>query len=213
MGDISVRTVELFAQAYVAGGARAAAMHEAAVAAGLSDNPVTKSGWNFLRRKDVQARVAELMAEKYGVLDVTAQRVFEEIASIGFADPAEWMDANGDLIPPHLMSPRARAAIASIDFETRMVGNGQNAIPVSTIKIRTHNKNEMLKLMAQHFKIIDNSKDGINALATELTKQLKEGRERARALRKAGVTDAEDAVIIPVVKALPEPAPEREDYA
>jgi phage terminase small subunit len=206
--------VESFAQEYVALGARRGATPQAAAAAGIGTKG--NAPYNFFARPEVQKRIAELLAERYGEQTITAQRVFEEMGAIAFADPADWMDETGQLLPPHRLSPRARAAIASIDFETRMEGRGEEAVPVHTIKVRTHGKNEMLKLMAQHFKIISNN-DGINALATELTKQLREGRARAKALRAAGVTDAEDAVIIPR-QALtpPEPVPvqqEREDYA
>jgi hypothetical protein len=207
----SIDKIELFAQTYVAGGARASSMRNAAVAAGLSE----ATSWNFFRRADVQKRVAELLSERYGELTITAQRIFEEMGAIALFDPAEMFDENGDLLPAHLMPPRVRAAIASYEFDTTMVGRGPNATPVTTVKVKMHSKNEMLKLMAQHFKLISDN-EGINALATELTKQLREGRERARAVRgQVGMTAVEDAVIIPRT-ALPVPVaavPVREDYA
>ena len=213
-GAISPQTIETFAQVYVANGARLPAARLAAIEAGLSDRPNTGAAWKFLRRKDVQARIAELLAERYGELQIDAKRVMEEMGAIAFFDPAELHDEAGQLLPIHLMPPRVRAAIASADFETRFEGRGEDAVPVHVVKLRFHSKNDMLKLMAQHFKLI-NDNAGVNALASELTKQPREGRERARALRKAGVTDVEEAVIIPQ-RALPEPVPaqpEREDYA
>lgn len=211
-GAVSQAAIDRFAQIYVAHGARLPAARLAAIEIGLSDRENTHAAWKFLRRKDVQAKVAELLAERYGELEITAKKVMEEMGSIAFFDPAEMMDEAGQLLPIHQMPPRVRAAIASADFETRFEGRGENAVPVHVVKLRFHSKNDMLKLMAQHFKLI-NDNAGVNALATELTKQLREGRERARALRKAGVTDAEDAVIIPQ-PALPQPQPvEREDYA
>lgn len=198
--------IELFAREYVKMGARHGAIRAACTAVGIEG--VNAGG--FFRRKDVQARISELLIERYGELDITAKKVMEEMGAIAFFDPGELFDEHGSLMPIHQLPPRVRAAIASLDLESRVQMYGDEPVPVHTIKIRFHSKNEILKTLAQHFKLI-NDNSNVNALAAELTKQLREGRERAKALRREGVTDAEDAVIIPQA-ALPQPV-EREDYA
>lgn len=192
---------DLFAREFVAQGARLNAMPVVAEAVGISVDAARV----LLRRREVKARIRELMLERFDELEISAQRVFEEIGAIAFIDPGEMLDANGDLLPVHAMSPRMRSAIASIDYETRMVGRGNAATPVNTIKIRLHDKGAMLQLLARHYKIIgDEKSQSESVLAQELAAALRDGRLRAQAARRGDSQPVEDARIIEPAQ-LPQP--------
>jgi phage terminase small subunit len=199
---------DLFLHEYIARGARLSLAGAAAEAAGLEP----RSAQSTLALPHVKARLQQMLLEHFGELEITAKRTFEEIARIAFSDPAELFDENGDMLPLHKMTPSQRAAIASIDFETVLRGRGNAAMPVTTVKIKLWDKPGALKVLAQHYKIINDDKEGLNALAGELAVQLRAGRERAQTARRAptpitpltsvvdtSLTAVEDARIIPPV--------------
>lgn len=185
-------TNERFAREYVVRGARRNALLEAAAAAGIGEETARA----LIRQNATKNRIRELLLEHFDELEITSQRVFEEMGAIAFMDPGELLDGNGDLLPVHRLAPRIRAAISSIDYETRMQGRGDDAIPVHTVKIRFHDKGQMLQLLARHFKIIGDEKANENALAHELAAALRDGRLRAQAARRSDSQPVEEARII-----------------
>jgi len=192
MTAITTTAVDRFAREYVVRGARRNALLEAAAAAGICDETARA----LIRQNATKAKIRELTLAHFDELEITSQKVFEEMGAIAFMDPGELLDANGDLLPVHRMAPRTRAAISSIDYETRMQGRGDDAIPVHTVKIRFHDKGQMLNLLARHFKIIGDEKSNENALAHELAAALRDGRLRAQAARRTDSQPVEEARII-----------------
>jgi len=211
MPAIQPQAYEIFAREFVARGARRTHAPEAAAAAGYPGGAVN-GPYLLLNRPEVKEAIQRELALRFGELEITAKRTFEEIGRIAFSDPAELFDENGSLLPLHRMTPHQRAAISSMDFETTFRGRGDDATPVTTVKIRLWDKTSMLKLLGQHFKIIHDDKDGLNALAGELANQLRAGRERAQAARRSPAQPAqpaevvEEARIIAAVNSLPQPA-------
>ncbi|MGH8674174.1 MAG: terminase small subunit [Burkholderiales bacterium] len=185
---------ERLALEYVALGCRKTAASEAARAVGFSGSMTAV--YTLLHHPAMQERIRELTGEIFIELGITAKRTFGEIARIAYADPGEMFDASGNMLPLHKMAPEVRAMISSMDFETTMRGRGDDAYPVHTVKVRLWNKLEALSILARHFKIVDNDKQGLDALAGQLATMLREGRTRAQAHRRASLDNVSDAAII-----------------
>lgn len=126
----------------------------------------------------VQA-VADLTKQKLEAAGITAQRVMQEIGRIAFVDIRKFYDANGDLKPIHQLDDDTAAALSSVDVETKWVGKGEAAVPVTTKKIRTVDKMAGLNLLAKHFKLVGDEGDGVNAFASALADRLRSARRRA----------------------------------
>jgi len=199
MAELTNNRHELFALAYVAHGAQ----YGAAAAACKAIGETPENGKRLVDRPEIQARIRELISARHAELNITAQRVMQELASISFVKVSDLYDKDGDLIPPYMLPPHVAAAISGIDVEVQMQGRGQSAIPITIRKYRFWDKNPSLSVLAKHFKIVGNEEDGINALASALADRLKNARKR---MYEQPQQTVEDAVIIEPA-ALPSPVP------
>jgi phage terminase small subunit len=78
---------------------------------------------------------------------ISCKRVMEEEACIAFCDPAELLDSNGNMIPPHLLPERIRRAISIEVKETR----GPSGIGKSTeYKYTLLDKKASLEKISKH---------------------------------------------------------------
>lgn len=200
---------ERFAQEYVALGCRRSMIKAAARAAGLD---IGNKIYPIVNSPVVIDRIRELTTEIFGDLGISARTTFEEIARIAYVDPGELFDENGDLKPISELPPGVRAAIASIDVEIRWEGRGDDAVPITVKKIRFWDKQTALGLLARHFKIVGDEKEGINALAGELANRLAAARARRKAREDAPLVEEvksaiEDATVIEQPAALLSPLP------
>jgi phage terminase small subunit len=182
---------EAFAQHY--------AMNGHATAAGLSIGVMHKSkAWAIRHRKEVDARIHELVEQRFSKANITAERTMKELARIAFADIRDLYDEQGDLLPVHMLSDDVAATVSRIEVEIaakEQIGEDEDGNPtrkrtmVVTKKIRQSDKMAALALLARHFKIVGDEGDGMNALANALADRLKSARRREHL---AG--PAEDAV-------------------
>ena len=84
----------------------------AAQAAGLDLDEATR----FLSLASVREQIDYYVELQIQKLDIRTDRILQELAAIGFADPAEFFDDDGDAIPLHQLPPHVRATIKSIDI-------------------------------------------------------------------------------------------------
>jgi phage terminase small subunit len=165
-------TEEAVSQAYCIHGTAVAV----AKALGLHRTTVS----NILSAPNVHARVREIFESRFTQENINGQRVVQELARIAFSDIRDCFDIHGNLLPPHMMSADAAAAIASVDTEVVIRGKGDDAEPVIIKKIRRADKLGALNTLARHFKVVGNDDDGVNNLANALADKLKAARRRAQ---------------------------------
>lgn len=185
---------ELFAQHYALNGHQ----HEAGRIAGYKEK---SKAWAIAHRPDVQARVQELIEQRFSKVSITAERTMKELARIAYADIRDLYDENGDLLPVHMLPDDVAATVARIEVEIESRDDGDaiagGAMPgskasrtlVITKKIRQSDKMAALALLARHFKIVGEEGEGMNALANALADRLKSARRR----EYADVVDADYA--------------------
>ena len=167
---------QVFVREYVATGNQTRAAREAwGIAEPRTANMYARRA---LSRQVIKDKLAELGRPILEAQQVTAQRVMLELARIAFADVRSLYDANGNLLPVHLLDDDTAAAVASIEAETTMRGKGDQATPVTTIKVKRADKVAALNMLARHFRIIGEVGEGVDALAGALADRLNAARKR-----------------------------------
>lgn len=141
-------------------------------------------------RPEVVARVQEIWGMAMATADLTPEMVMRELKRIAMQDIRPIFDEDGNLKPIHMLDDDTAATIASVDVEVKWQGKGDDAVPVTTKKVRRVDKMAALGILARHFKIVGDDNEGVNALASALAERLKSARNRTFA------RDAEDARII-----------------
>jgi phage terminase small subunit len=162
--------IRRFLTEYLSNGGKKTA---AAIAAGVP--PRTAPVWasRILRRPEVLAE----LEHQHAAAGVTPARVIRELARIGFLDPADLYDENGQLLPVPRMSEDARRAIAGIDVELGKDGG-------VTKKVRLANKHVALETLAKYTGAIPNEKEQINfGIGLEIHMHLDEIRNSPAQLR------------------------------
>jgi phage terminase small subunit len=178
---------ETYAQVYAATRNGPLALVKAGYPAGRKHDQLT-------RRVDISTRVQEIWQAQFEEANITPERVMRELERIAFQDIRPIFDTEGNLKPIHQLDDDVAATIASVDVEVRWEGKGDDAVPVTTKKVRRVDKMPALSILARHFKIVGDDNEGVNALASALADRLKAARQRAFGDRPQ--PDVEDAVVV-----------------
>lgn len=89
--------------------------HSTQRAAQSADLPLDEAT-RFLQLPAVREQIDYYVELQIQKLDIRTDRILQELAAIGFSDPAEFFDADGNTIPLHQLPPHVRATIKSIDI-------------------------------------------------------------------------------------------------
>ena len=97
------------------------------------------------------AAINRLVAERNSKLELTAERVLEEIMRLAFVDVSRAFAADGTMLPLHDIPPDVRRAIQSI--KTQELKEYQ--VPVGRItELKFHSKDTALTLLAKNLKLL-----------------------------------------------------------
>jgi phage terminase small subunit len=102
-----------FLKAYISNGHNSAA---AARSAGYSERSAPQTGSALLKHPDIAAELARLQSKTEKKLELTANRLMEELSHLAYLDPADLYDpVTGKLLAVKDMPEGARRAIAGIE--------------------------------------------------------------------------------------------------
>jgi len=105
-------------------------------------------GRRLVTKSHVLTAIEKEMRRRAAKLDISAERVLAEIAKIAFSDARKLFDANGDLIPIHLLDDDTAATIAGIEVTEIETGEEK---PLTRIKkIKRWDKTKNLELLGRH---------------------------------------------------------------
>ncbi|MBL8773891.1 MAG: terminase small subunit [Phenylobacterium sp.] len=148
---------------------------QAAIRAGYSERTAHSQGQRLLNHVEVAAAIAERQGTRLEELDLTADKVLRELASIAFtdlADVAEWgerevaigYDADGKRLAPadigdavvvhHEMAPYLRLKDSSTLTKAQRAAVSEVALTKDGFKIRMHSKTDAAGLLARHFGLL-----------------------------------------------------------
>jgi len=131
---------EAFAQAIITEPTLSDAYRSAYDCSGMTSKSVNERASVDSKAVKIASRVAELRDRVSKAADVTLDRWMREQARIAYADPLDIYQEDGTLKPLSQMSSDARAAIASIETESRTYGSGEDAEEFTIKKVKLHNK-------------------------------------------------------------------------
>jgi phage terminase small subunit len=151
----------------------------AAIAAGLAPKSAAVEASKLLRKPKIQALITKLIEKKFEKLDISAERILQELARLGFIDPANLFDEAGSLKPIHQMDEDTRRAIAGLDHDElfEYFGKGQRKNVGTTTKVKLADKIRALELLGKYLKLFT---EKVEVTASEdLAALIAEGRKRA----------------------------------
>lgn len=146
---------QLFVKTYIANGFNAGA---AALAAGYSPHTAPQIAGRLLATPTVMAAVEEGKKKLFRKYDVSAERVVQELALLGFSNMQDYMEVTEDGAARLDLSNLTRdqaAAISQLDSEVYMEGHGEDAEQVKRTRIRLHDKRAPLELLGKHLGIFE----------------------------------------------------------
>ncbi|HVW78524.1 MAG TPA: terminase small subunit [Alloacidobacterium sp.] len=136
----------------------------AAIAAGYAASSAHVTGAKLLKNAKVAEIVAARHERRVEKLEITAERTLEEIAKLAYFDPGKLFDANGNLIPVHLLDDVTRASIASVEVEERKTSLG---IKTVTKKVKHVDKGQNLERLGRYFKLFTDKHEHSGKLTLE----------------------------------------------
>lgn len=136
---------------------------EAVRRAGFKSNRPDAYAYVLLRKDEIRDAIDVLRAERLKKYDITAERVLEEIAILGYQNAQNLFDSEtGLLIPINKLPERVARTIASIEVVESPIGDG---VVEQTTKLKTWDKKGSLELLGKHLKLFTDNHEfpgGIN---------------------------------------------------
>lgn len=126
---------------------------QAAVRAGYSKKTANEQGARLLAHVSVAAAIQKGMDERSARTGITADKVLQELAKLGFSDPRKVFDDNGNLLPVTKFSDDVAAAVSSIEVVTTRLPGGEATEVEHTSKIKFWDKRGSLELLGKHLKL------------------------------------------------------------
>lgn len=129
---------------------------QAAIRAGYSERTAYSQGQRLLKNVEVQAAIwkaNEVRSERTGI---TADRVLEELAKLGFSNMLDYLrtsDEGDPFVDLSQMSREQAAAIQEVTVEDFLEGRGDNAREVRRVKFKLADKKSPLELLGKHLKL------------------------------------------------------------
>lgn len=123
--------------------------YRAYIAAGYSDNKVTARAGSarLFARPHVQAAVMKALNKRKLRTQIDQDRVLIEESFIAFADPGDYFDKDGKLIPVNKLPAKARRALASVKVNTFTYKNGKKK---EEVEYKFWDKGGSLKRVGTH---------------------------------------------------------------
>jgi len=169
---------ELFVAHYLANGLNAT---KAAESAGYSKQTAYSIGQENLTKPEVQKAIEKKHLPRLARLEITAERVLNELAMMGFANMGDYFafDSEGRLqeFDYSQMTREQTAAIQEITVDTAGgVGDGERKLVLRT-KFKLAPKRESLELLGKHLRLFTDKLEVSGSLT--LADTIAEARKRA----------------------------------
>lgn len=147
---------------------------QAAIRAGYSAKTAGAMGHENLKKPEIATAIAEGQVERARKLDITAERVLQEVARIGFSDVRKLFSESGQLKPIHELDDDTAAVVASIEVSDRAIPGGEGDTERVT-KIKAWDKGSALGQLGKHLGLFNDK--------LVLGEDLAEALDRARSRR------------------------------
>lgn len=122
----------------------------AALRAGYSPKTAASQGGRLLQSVEVRQAIDAAMTKRAERVNVQADDVLRELASVGFIDIGEAFDDEGSLLPLKKMPASVRRAVSSIETSSQVLDDGK---AVFVTKVKFWDKLKALELIGKNLKM------------------------------------------------------------
>jgi phage terminase small subunit len=128
---------------------------QAAIRAGYSEKTAYSIGEENLKKPEIASAVEAAMQERSKRTEITADRVLQELAKIGFADIRKLFTEEGGLRRIESLDDDAAATLSSVEVITRRVPGSDRDDPEyeNVAKIKLWDKRAALVDLGRHLKL------------------------------------------------------------
>lgn len=135
---------------------------QAAIRAGYSPKTAEQQGPRLLGNAGVAQAIAVGQAKRLARLEITQDRVLQEIASLAFSDVRQWFDETGRLKPIHELPERVAAALGSVEIQRekttrKSTEDEEVVVEECVVKLKAWDKPRALEMLAKHFGLVKES--------------------------------------------------------
>jgi phage terminase small subunit len=144
-------------------------------ACGSSASSAAVDGARMLKNATVAAAIEAWRERQKSRMEITAERVLDELMKLATYDPGNLYDANGNRIPVHLLDDVTRAAVCDVEDETTEATKleaktGVDPETLKTVKrrqrIKMAEKGQNLERLGKYFKLFSDPTLSATATAT-----------------------------------------------
>jgi phage terminase small subunit len=150
----------------------------AATAAGYSQRTANEQGARLLAKASTKKLVDSLLSKRASRLEISSERILEELAKLAFFDARSIWNEDGSLKPVTEWDDAAAAALAGIEheklFEHFGAGNAKHV--GTTVKVKMLPRTDALRMLGQYRKLFTEKVE--HTADSELIEALAAGRKR-----------------------------------
>ena len=143
----------------------------AAHAAGYSTKTAAKTGSENLQKPEIQGEISRLMSSRNQRTEITADRVVQELAKIGFAsiDDLGKFTTEGEFLlkSSEEMNEAGKASINSVSFQSTTI----DGVTTGTLKVSRNDKIKALELLGRHVGAFNNDESGKTSIKVTIGKK------------------------------------------
>lgn len=126
---------------------------QAAIRAGYSAKTAYSQGQRLLKKVEIRKVIGEATERQNCRIEITADRVLQEIAKIAFFDPRKLFDRYGNPKGINEIDDDTAAAIAGLDVDTKT--DGESDLLTITKRIKIADKQKALDMLGRHYGLFD----------------------------------------------------------
>ena len=123
---------------------------QAAIRAGYSKKTAEIIGHENLRKPNIATIIQEEMDKRAAKIDITAEKVLQELAKLAFGNIKNLYDENGQLLHPRDLPDEVSATITEVTERVVQVGEGNATLER---KFKVSDKKASLELLGKHLKL------------------------------------------------------------
>lgn len=132
-----------------------------------NDNVCAVEGLKLLRNPKIAPAIQKAMDERSKRTNVTADRVLQELARLGFSDVRKLFTETGALRRIEDLDDDAAAFVSSVEVVTKKVPGSEESEVEHTAKVRLWDKNSALEKLGKHLKLFTEKVEHEVALALD----------------------------------------------
>ena len=126
----------------------------AAIRAGYSEKTAYSQGQRLLKKVEIASQIADNTGKRLERLEISADRVLQELAKLAFYDPGALLESDGSMKQIREIDDLTRMAVAGLEVTELFEGTGDEKHAYGLCKkIKLADKGQNLERLGRYFKL------------------------------------------------------------